>query len=261
MKKGKVNERRQKILQFIHNNQIATITNICEYISASESTVRRDIEWLEKNSKIGRHHGTIFNLNGQYDVFDIRNRRFVEEKQRIGEFAASLVSSGDLIYVEAGSTMRQFALSLVARQDLHSVTVVSAAPNVAAIIAADDRFKVILLTGILNSLDEKLEVTGEMISILRKFYFDKCFSGASGIIPSRGILMPANHYAETSRVSYDQSSEIIILADHSKFSIQDPYVVCSLEKIDRIICDNHPDVEYSFKKYHCEEYMKLVSYV
>jgi len=261
VKKDDINERRHKILQFIQNNQIATITDICNYFSASESTIRRDIEWLEKNSKIGRHHGSIYNLNGQYDMFDIRNRRFVEEKQRIGEYAASLVSGGELIYVEAGSTMRQFALSLVARQDLHNVTVVSAAPNVAAIIAADNRFKVLMLPGILRSLDEKLEATGEMISSLQKFSFSKCFSGASGIMPKRGVLMPANHFAETSRAAYEQSSEVIVLADHSKFSNQDPYVVCSLDKINMIICDKHPDVEAVMKKYHCEEYMKLIHFV
>ena len=259
MKIDNIQERRQKVLQFIQSSQVVTITDICDFMQTSESTIRRDIDWLEESKKISRFHGSIFISNGQYDLFDIRSKRFSDEKMRIGEYAASLISNGDLIYVGAGTTMRQFAINLIARKDLSDITVVSSAVNVAACIAGDPRFEVMLLPGILKSTDEMLQATGKTLSNIREFNFNKAITGSSGIVPNRGVMMPASHYAETTKAAYEQSSEVIVLADHSKFGNLDPYVVCGLDQIDRIICDKHPDVETIMRTY--EKYFERIDFV
>ena len=259
MKYEDIQERRQKIMRFVQRNQVVTITDVIEYMQISASTVRRDIDWLEANDKIGRHHGSIFIADGQYDVFDVRDSRFVEEKRRIGEYAASLVKSGDTIYVGAGTTMQQFAQCLVARPDIKDVFVVSSAINVATCLASDPRFTVFLLPGIMISMVENLKATGKTFSTLREFNFTKSITGTSAIIPDRGIMMPAYHFAETTRVAYEQASEVIVLTDHSKFSLISPYVVCRMDQVDRIVCDKHPDVEKALK--HNKEYMKYMDLV
>lgn len=259
MKYEDIQERRQKILRFVQSNQVVTINEVIDYMETSASTVRRDIDWLEANEKIGRHHGSIFMANGQYDVFDVRESRFSEEKRRIGEYAASLVKNGDVLYLGAGTTMQHFAHSLVAREDLKDIFVVSSAINVATCIAADPRFKVYLLPGIMISMDENLQATEKTFSTLREFNFTKSITGTSAIVPDRGIMMPAYHFAETTRVAYEQSSEVIVLTDHSKFSLVSPYVVCRVDQVDRIVCDRHPDMEKVLRQN--PEYTKYMDFI
>lgn len=243
MKYDEIIDRREAILQYIISHRVVTIKDIIEFSGASGSTVRRDIDWLEEHDKVRRHHGSVYVAETQYDAFSVRRRRNSEQKQLIGSHAASFVKNDDLLYLGAGTTMRQFANSLIARSDFERIKVVTSAINVASILAKDKRITVTLLPGVIIAPDEDLIAIAHTYDVLRSYYFDKSITGTSGITTDQGIFMPEHSFAAITKLAYQQSAKKIILADHSKFNVADSYVVCGIDCVDRIIVDRHANVE------------------
>lgn len=50
-------ERVALILKFISENRTATVQELCEALDASESTIRRDLNELDRQGKVNKVHG------------------------------------------------------------------------------------------------------------------------------------------------------------------------------------------------------------
>ena len=147
MEYEQIQNRRKSILSLLKTNSILTVEDVCSQLKITDSTARRDIKWLEERHLIRRFHGGISAIKDQYDVFDIRNKTNLEWKKKIGETAARMVCSSDIVFIGGGSTMFQFSLALLQRSDLKDVLIVTAAFNVAALFAEKSRFDTIILGG------------------------------------------------------------------------------------------------------------------
>ena len=147
MEYEQIQNRRKSILSLLKTNSILTVEDVCSQLKITDSTARRDIKWLEERHLIRRFHGGISAIKDQYDVFDIRNKTNLEWKKKIGETAARMVCSSDIVFIGGGSTMFQFSLALLQRSDLKDVLIVTAAFNVAALFAEKSPFLIPLYLG------------------------------------------------------------------------------------------------------------------
>ena len=99
-------ERQQRILSALEENDIITIAELIEPLEASESTIRRDLQHLENQGLLIRVHGGAKKkqqLNFEANMME-KEAKFHDEKLAIGRYAANLIKPKDVIYLDAGTS-------------------------------------------------------------------------------------------------------------------------------------------------------------
>ena len=258
MEYGQIQERRRSILSLLKVHSVLTVEEICEQLKLTDSTARRDIKWLEEQNLIRRFHGGISSLDPQYDVNEVRNKKLLEVKKKIGKAAARYVNNYDSIFIGGGSTMFQFSKELLARQELENVVVVTATLNVASLFAGNKRFETIILGGSLKKTDETI-ASNMTIANAQTINYNKVFSGAMGISAACGITQPEPVLAELDRVLTSRAGKVYLLADHTKFGVVGPYTAYSLQQVHSIVTEKHPCVLEELEK--AEQFSGNVLYV
>ena len=103
-------ERLDRILLELKLRPHVRITELAGRFGVSNETIRRDFEALSEEGLVSREHGGASSPpHRHYPGFDERNRARIEERERIGRLAASMVEDGDTLMIDAGSTTLQFA--------------------------------------------------------------------------------------------------------------------------------------------------------
>lgn len=101
-------ERMAIILETINEQKAVKLSQLCEMLDASISTVRRDINSLADMGKIVKVHGGAMALDDNFSFIEHNVEEklalFAEEKIAIAKYAASLIEYGDFVYIDAGTT-------------------------------------------------------------------------------------------------------------------------------------------------------------
>ncbi|MCQ2409810.1 MAG: DeoR/GlpR family DNA-binding transcription regulator [Clostridia bacterium] len=244
-------ERHSIILEQVKQNKSVTLTELCELLGASESTIRRDLTTLDERGLIKKVHGGAISTDDrslnlvEHDV-ESKSKLFTEEKIAIARYAASLVDDGDFVYIDAGTTTEKMIDFLPDKK----VTFVTNA-FVHAKKLAQRGFKVYIPAGEIKVATEAI-VGAECVSSLQGYNFTKSFIGANGISLSAGITTPDRNEASVKSAAVQNSKTIYVLADHSKFNQIASVTFAQLGWV-KIITDKLQD-----KKYHTKANIKEV---
>ncbi|WP_155286142.1 DeoR/GlpR family DNA-binding transcription regulator [Lacticaseibacillus zhaodongensis] len=206
-------ERKQRILTEIDRNGTVQIRQLTAELNASESTIRRDLGELAKDGLLKRVHG------GAQRISSLRDEPGVQEKATahtaakvaIARSAAAMINSGDLIFLDAGTTSAQM-IPLLRDKD---VTVVTTGVDNASLLA-DYGINTILLGGMVKPLT-KAVIGAEAARSLSLYRFNIAFLGTNGVHAQYGCTTPDPEEAATKRVAIAQAARTVILADTSKF--------------------------------------------
>ena len=120
-----------------------------EQFSISEATARRDLETLASQGKVQRVHGGVIAVEQappELPILERKNEQ-VEEKERIGRAAASLVVEKETIFLGSGTTVLEVARNL--RHHKHLTVVTNCLP-VLNMLAGLKEITVISLGGMLR---------------------------------------------------------------------------------------------------------------
>ena len=93
--------RGNKILELLTKDNKIEVSHLAEELGVSQVTMRKDLDTLESKGVIKREHG--FALLCSTDDINGRIAYHYEEKRKIAQKAAGLVSNGDTIMIENGS--------------------------------------------------------------------------------------------------------------------------------------------------------------
>jgi DeoR family transcriptional regulator of aga operon len=232
-------ERHDFILKRLQKKGFVTVSDLSERLSVSEVTIRKDLRRLENRNLLYRTHGGA-NLRNPYVVERPLNEKaalYAEEKQRIGQAAARLVSPRDSIILASGTTMTQVARHL---PDTHELTVITSAMNVALEIALMKGVEILMLGGIVrhNSTSVVGPYSEEM---LNGYACDKVFLGVDGFDLEYGLTTTNALEASLNQVMIRTAQRTIIVTDSSKFGRRGFRRICKLDLVDRVITDTGVD--------------------
>ncbi len=117
-------ERYQKILEMLNEYGRVTVKELCSLFSVSNVTVRNDLKTLEKQGRLVRTYGgAILSSSGTSEPpFQFRMKVHSETKQRIGRMAAELVTDGEAVFIDGGTTAASMKQYLQGKQDLTVIT-------------------------------------------------------------------------------------------------------------------------------------------
>lgn len=207
-------ERQQAILRLLESEHIVKVTQLITLLNASESTIRRDLQELEKQHLLERIHGGAKKIQQFGFEADMRTKSQENTlaKQSIGSLAANLISSEDIIYLDAGTTTFELISHLDSSQHLKVVT--NSVKHAAALI--DRNINTIILGGEIK-LPTNAAHGHATIEYLGQFRFNKVFLGMNGIDLTAGLTTPDPEEAILKRMAIQQSEVSYVLADHSKF--------------------------------------------
>lgn len=208
-------ERHSIILDIVNSQKSITVSELCEVLKTSESTIRRDLNMMAERGLLNKVHGGAIALNDTMEFVEHnveeKSKLYIEEKSAIARYAASLIEDGDFVYIDAGTTTEKMIDFLPDR----NVTFVTNG-FIHAKKLAKRGFKVLIPGGEIKSVTEAI-VGAECILALQKYNFTKCFIGVNGISIKAGFTTPDGNEAAVKSAVTANSQHVYVLADHSKF--------------------------------------------
>lgn len=233
-------KRRRKILEKLDVEEAVEVKGLADEFEVSETTIRRDLQVLEKKDRVARSYGGAIKLDENSTSFEpsynSKKQSHKEEKEAIGRVASSLVKSGQTVVLDAGSTTLEVAKALhpdlnltVITNDLKIAMVLTDKPNVELIVlGGKHRSGVYTLQG---NIAEKT---------LQKFAVNRTFLGVDAI--DKDVISNVNsEEVSLKKKMIEAGDEVTVVGDHSKFKQRVFMSVCSVDKIDSIITDQKPD--------------------
>ena len=232
-------QRRERIQEYLVTHKIVRMDDLYTLLDTSEATVRRDLEWLEREGIVERTHGGAIlsqrlTLEPEYLQ---RAQKHPEEKRLIGEMAASLIEDNDVVFINSGTTTTQVIRYI--RGDA-GITVFS--NNVYAMLEVGEAgFKQHLIGG--EFQPQSNSVAGRFaIDNLSQVYADKVILGVDGVSLKHGCTVPSNAEAEVVRQMIERTrGQIIIVADHSKWGVVSSFQIATIDEIDKFVTDEAID--------------------
>jgi DeoR/GlpR family transcriptional regulator of sugar metabolism len=206
----------------------------------SDMTIRRDLLALEDKGMLVRTHGGAVGI-GRREVFDAtepafssRRRQNAAAKAAIARAAAQLIGVRESIGIDVGTSTLALAEEIAGRQD---ITVFTSNLYAAAVLGRRS-CPVHVLGGLVRG--PELSVVGSNpIKQIRQFYVVKLFLGVSGVIED-GFFDYSPEDTEIKRVFIEQSDEVIVLCDSSKFDHRSASKVCDLGRVATLVTDSPP---------------------
>lgn len=226
--------RRAKLRELIRSRGFVSIPDLRDAIDASESTIRRDLDFLEGQGEAKRTHGGVFctGPSAGLQVFEDRRVGHWEKKRQIALTAASLIEDRDTVLLDGGSTTYELARQLIGRP----LQIVTNSLPVANLFATSEKTDLIFLGG---SVHHRTGITlgpyaNQMIEGLT---VQKAFLSVAGI-DNRGYYNSNLLLVETERAMMRCADQTIVVADSSKFGRSSLARLCGLGDVRKIVVDD-----------------------
>jgi len=251
-------QRQDQIVALLRDKGAAELDELASRLSVSASTVRRDLEALERKGLVERTHGgavyrgpdnataTAFFNGGVKPTGSTQPspgestlaRRMTEQvaqKQAIARHAASLVQPHMTVLMDGGSTVIYAAQQIIARP----IQIVTNSLSIAAHFKDDDQAEVIMAGG---SLYPRTEVTVGAIArgTIADLHADLLFFSLAGIHGDAAYNINMS-MARVEQVMMQQAEKTVMLMDSGKFGRTSLVRVCGLGEVDQIITDSDID--------------------
>lgn len=215
----KENNRQLEIVKLVNLKGQVTVEELSKLYNTSCSTIRRDLQELSRSNKIIRVQGGALAIhysdNIEFDRSDkeYREREEVdkESKLRIARNAASLIRDGDVIYLDASTSVA----SMIPFLNQNCVYVTNS-PSL-AMKAAKRELKVLVTGGELK-LTTDAYTGAYALDFLNSFNFNIGFFGTNGIHRLAQFTTPDPIEAAIKKKAFTRTFKPYILATASKFN-------------------------------------------
>lgn len=231
-------ERQRIIAEILKREGAVRTVELCELLRVSAVTIRADLRDLESAGVCSIIWGGAVSKTPPTEeeaFLDQRSTLHRERKQRIGQRAAQLVTSGQTIIVDAGTTTVEIIKHLP--QTFDYLRVITPALNVAAAASSYAYLELIMPGGILRPITRSL-IGPQTLHSLRLFNADWTFLACGGFDVPHGVTASNTLEAEIKRTMVEQGARVALVADSSKFGIVRSLNVAPLTELDVLITDD-----------------------
>lgn len=230
-------ERQARIAQEIHRRGSVRVSEFASRFGVSDMTIRRDLNLLAQQGLLDKVHGGATRRLPSTDEpgFEAKSGRQQAEKEAIAAAAAELVIPGAAIGISAGTTTWALARHL---RDVGGLTVVTNSIRVAdAFHAHAAAGQEIVLTGGVRTPSDAL-VGPLAVAALAGLHLDAVFLGVHGMSPDAGYTTPNLLEAEANRALIAAARRLVIVADHTKWSVVGISTIATLDRADIVVTDD-----------------------
>jgi DeoR/GlpR family transcriptional regulator of sugar metabolism len=230
-----VRSRRELSLYLLQMNGQVSVTELSARAGVSEMTIRRDLEALEREGLVKRvHGGAISSVSRGYEPpFAIRANRNIEKKERVAGKVVSLLSEGETVILDVGTTVLEVARALNGRGNL---TVLTPSLRVAQLLGDDPGIRLMVTGGLARP--GELSLIGSLAeNAFAEFRFDTFVMGVGGVDADAGVTEYNPDDARVKRAALASARRRIVATDSSKIGKVTFARICPLEQIDILVTD------------------------
>ncbi len=211
-------------------------------LGVTDETIRRNIKTLQSNAQVRKVHGGVV-LTGDLSLteqpFQVRMDRNATAKRVLAAKLAAMISDGDSLFLDIGSTTAYAALALHNHRNLYIVTNSLAAANT---LATRNDNRVFFAGGELRPHDGG-SFGQDAIQFIRRFNFQYAVFSVGAINAETGFMLHDIQEADLSREAALRAQTRIVLADGDKFAKRAPIVVSDQSAFDILITETPPSPE------------------
>lgn len=228
-----VEERRQRVIDLLSERGFMALGDLAREVAASESTLRRDLDYFADKGLLRRTHGGAVFLTEKEPLpaFEDRSQLKLEEKQAVARVAAERIQDGDSVLLDGGTTTLEVARLLVGRP----VQIVTNSLPIAQLFASSRTSDLVILGGYV------FPRTGVALGPLTVRMMDELHVHQTilsvGGITAKGLFNSNMLLVETERAMMRCADEVVVVADHTKVGRQALAFLCSLSDVDTLIVD------------------------
>ena len=237
-------ERLRKIVERLVQKRSVLCNELADEFSLNVATIRLDLSELELRGLARRVYGGAILPEEQQIKEGLAvsepqlSERFASlqpEKEAIGRAAANLIADGDTIMIDGGTTTFQVCRNLSSKRNLTIIS--NVLNNLWQELASRSDLQIFSTGGYLRA--ESLSYVGDVAeSMLHGFRASKAIIGIDGISLEHGFTTLNFMEAAVKKRMIEMSEELIIVADHTKFSKIGLIPVAPIERANRIVTDN-----------------------
>lgn len=203
-------------------------------IGVSEDTIRRDLRELAGEGLLQRVHGGALPASPAVADFAAREELASPAKAALGRYAAHHIRSGQIVFLDGGTTNVQLARALP--HDLRA-TVFTHSPSIAVELVRHPLVDVQIIGGQLfkHSIVTTGAASAEAIARIRA---DTYFMGVTGLHPDLGVTTGDAEEAAIKRLIAQQSAETVVLASREKLGAASAYQIMPLAEITMLVTEH-----------------------
>ena len=199
-------------------------------------TIRKDLDILHLRGLIHRTHGGALPAarHGVLEDPTLREKEKLQRKEKlsIAAAAARLVSEGQVIILDSGTTTTEIARAL---RNFKNLTIVTNAVNIAAELA-NSPVEVILTGGTVRK--NSFSLVGPIAEeTLRGLSADILFLGVDGFDVKHGLSTPNLQEAKVNRVMVEIAKRTVATCDSSKFGRRSLSLIVEPSALQQVITD------------------------
>src|SRR3984893_14420905 len=207
-------ERQKEILERIRKDGRVLATDLAQEFQTSEDTIRRVLRDLAAQGLCTRVYGGALAMSPSSGYALQRRKESADRKLALGKKMASMVRSGQLLFIDAGSTNLAAARSLA---EGIGATVATHDPTIASVLAGRTDLTLITIGGQVNPFIGAA-VDGQALRVILGMRPDLLFLGVCALDPDNGIAAFHNEDAQMKRALIEQSGSVAIAVVNEKLS-------------------------------------------
>ena len=242
-------ERKQKIIDIAAQKKFVRVGYLTQTLYTSEATIRRDLSQLEKAGYIMRTNGGAMYLKETYHEFpfDYKARTNAEKKKYIADLAIDFVGSFQSIFMDSSSTCSYLAKKMVHQSNL---TILCNGVTNCQILSQNPQIKVHCPAGVITHDTDT--ITGQAtVDYVEKHSAQIAFISCRGLDADFGLSEIVESEAYVKQAFRKRASQVVLLADSTKFGTRFFFQSLPLDQINTFISDSKPPEDILHKMKEC----------
>lgn len=228
-------ERQEFILREINLHNKVLTSDLCEAISVSEDTIRRDLFELAETGDIIKVHGGA--LSKSFHVSFQTNGVYSHDKKKlIAQKAVSLIRDGMFVLTTGGTTIIELAKALP--QHLRATFFTGSLP--AALEYIQHPSIEVIFIGDRISKNSKITVGGDAITKIKQINADICFLGINAIDIEHGLTDDDWDVVQVKKAMIQASKKVAALTIAEKVNTHRKIKVADIDELDIMITEMDP---------------------
>lgn len=231
-------ERQTEILNILEKSKSISVNKLSKLLYVSEPTIRRDLTVLEKQGQVLRTHGgVVLRQTAEKEIpLMLREDQNSFSKKIIAEKASRYINNGDVIFLDASSTVAHIIPHL---RKFNDIIVITNSPKT-SIKLGEENIKNYCTGGLLllHSIAYVGNETEKFVSNINANVF---FFSSRGYTEDGYITDSSIEEATIKKAMMKNADKSFYLCDSSKKNKKYMYNICSTKEVTEIIDETNKD--------------------
>ncbi len=208
------------------------MNDMSKLLDVSTVTLRSDFDDLADKGYLIRTRGGA--LPAFHPAILARQKTFTEAKTAIAKAAADLISDGDTVMIEAGTTTSLIGRFLLGKR---GVKVVTDSTLLLPYARSNPALHLTIVGGIFHPEAESM-VGPIAVDHLKQFHVKTAFIGTDGLSVENGLTTHMMEATEVVRTMHNRSDRTVLLADSGKWGQAGFARIIPLDEVDILVTDS-----------------------